>query len=172
MYSSIHVLIFFCVQYFLCFYFGNVLLQKIPVYVSQILKNVTFPEVHDLLKSVKTIHSRFMLQANTSRSSSYRLLPISSTLHMHISPSQSGLQLPPLLVIYSILYKQLSLIYANVLLDWELNNTYLQTSISDICTALILQEDHHYRHLNLLLWPEMQERRSLIACGCHSFLRE
>ena len=53
-------------------------------------------------------------------------------------------------------------------LNYDLNNSYLQDYTSE---QPYNSEDHH-SNLNFLMWPDMQERSSLITCRCLSFLRE
>ena len=94
-------------------------------------------------------------------------------LHRHISPSLSGHQLPPLLVIYStVKFKQLSPSNANVLLDWDLNNTLSSNFKIRHLNNTLNTEDHHHRHPNFLQRPDMQEMPSLITCRCLGFQRE
>ena len=100
-------LIFFvCVQYNLCSIFFFLFLWKshyfifLETNVSQTQNNATFSEVYNKLNFIKTNDSRLMLWAeNTSRSTAPAICSWPSLVYRHISPSLSGLQLPPLLVI-------------------------------------------------------------------------
>ena len=137
--------------------FGKVLLYTISVYVSQILKNVTHPEVYNWPKFEKNTHSRFTLPTDkTSRSSSNPLLPTSSTLQAYLAkPFRS----PAPATTCDILYSTSN------------SHQVMRMSCSTEILTLIFKirhlhsthntEDHHHRHLNLLLWPDTQEKQSL-----------
>ena len=101
------------------------------------------------------------------------LLPTSSTLQAYLAKSfRSPAPATACDILYWVYSTSNSSSNANVLLDWDLNNTWYQTSRFDICTAHMIQEHNHHGISTYSCGMICKKGHLYTTCRCLNFLKE